>query len=215
MSYEFDFDADIREMQGMFKDGSRRVKDFVDKQRQILNQKRQIKAELEEENRRNGEAYKRETAHIKNNIESLQAQSKSRNFTSKQQESDKQQLISEIQNIEKNFEKYNTELNSLKEAYRRFRGERAQENQYSVSLESEIKTYETLYGVKITVYNGVVKFVFVPFDYTLELDSGDRFSLKSSNLPSKILINKLIDELNASDSEYKLLPFLAEIRSQL
>ena len=213
MNYEYDFGSNLQEIQTILRDSSKRVKAFVDQQRQILNQKKQIQKQMINQKQLNEETYKRETNRIKNNMSQLEQQSKNQIIASKQQESEKEELIAEINSIEKNFDKYKLTLDLLKDKSNRIKGERVQNAQNVISIENEIKAYEFLYGIKISISNGKVKFNFYPSDHEIVLNSSDNgFILSETTLPGNISINKLVDELN---STRELLPFLMTIRSQL
>ena len=213
MNYEYDFGSNLQEIQTILRDSSKRVKAFVDQQRQILNQKKQIQKQMINQKQLNEETYKRETNRIKNNMSQLEQQSKNQIIASKQQESEKEELIAEINSIEKNFDKYKLTLDLLKDKSNRIKGERVQNAQNVISIENEIKAYEFLYGIKISISNGKVKFNFYPSDHEIVLNSCDNgFILSETTLPGNISINKLVDELN---STRELLPFLMTIRSQL
>ena len=213
MNYDYDFGTNLQEIQAILKDSSRRVKSFVDQQRQILNQKKQIQKQLNNQKQLNEETYKRETNRIKNSMVSLEQQNKNQIIASKQQLSEKEELIAEINSIEKNFDKYKLTLDLLNEKSNRINGEHIQNAENAIGIQNEIKAYEFLYGIKISISNGKVKFNFYPSNHEIILNSSDNgFILSETTLPGNISINKLVDELNSSR---ELLPFLMSIRSQI
>ena len=213
MNYEFDFDSNLRETQIILADSLKRVKSFVEQQRQVLNQKKQLQKQIMNQRLLNEETYKREISKIKSNIEQINKKSQNQVIMSQHHETEKQELLDEIQSIEKNFDKYQLTLDLLKDKYNRIRGEQTENNRNAMTLENQIKAYEFLYSLSITITNGKIKFVFFPSQYEVILNSSpDGFNLSETTLPANISISKLVDELNNTRD---LFAFLSAIRSQL